>query len=117
MDTLGKRIEIAIQNSFKKKKDIALKIGVHANTITDWIQDKKEPGINKIRSLAVETGCDINWLIMGEEKSVAAPPVVREPQPLYNIGAPLASKIEGLNTYHRAVVEEIVEGLLKIEGK
>lgn len=85
MNTLGERIESVILKSTKKKKEMALLIGIHPNTITDWIQNKKEPGINKIKLLAQHTGCDLNWLITGDDDMVMPSiGMVREPSAPYN---------------------------------
>ena len=61
--TTGDRLRKARQNAGIESRDMAIRLGVSRNTITNWEHDKTQPSLASLRVIADETGIDVAWLL------------------------------------------------------
>ncbi|MFP1727672.1 phage repressor protein CI [Lonsdalea quercina] len=67
------------QYSVSMQKDLADRLGIAAHSISGWVKRGAIPGNFLIRC-ALETGCDLRWLITGEFENASlrdSPPVLK----------------------------------------
>lgn len=125
--SFGRRLSIAMAKVKTTNKELAELIGVHPNTIIFWKNDAKEPGINKVKQAAHFLDCDLAWLITGfdtyelqalkSNREITA--AVRESGPTYIIerNADLVNKLLKLSDENKVLIEGMIDGFLKLEGK
>lgn len=66
--TLGDRLRKARDFADISSTDMAERLGVSRNTITNYENDHTRPSLLAVRAYANETGVDVEWL-MGDVKS------------------------------------------------
>jgi len=66
--SLNKRILDKLKEKNITQAQLAELLGVHRNTINDWIRGRMEPGLKKAFHLAKILNVSIDWLITGIEK-------------------------------------------------
>jgi len=127
MESFGERLKVAIKKSDLSQDQLAKLIGVHQNTISGYVKDKMEPGINKVKLMAHYLGCELVWLITGftaeelalEIQNRELSMIVSEKSPEYraeqNVDA--VNKFLKLTNAHKAIVEVLIDELLKLEGE
>ena len=65
---LGKRLENIRNSKDLTKKEASGKFGVSDTALSKWEEGKTEPPLAYLAYLAENFECDLNWLLMGEEK-------------------------------------------------
>jgi transcriptional regulator with XRE-family HTH domain len=61
--TTGDRLRKARISAGIESRDMADRLGVSRNTITNWEGDKTTPSLASLRVFAEETGIDLAWLL------------------------------------------------------
>lgn len=61
--TTGDRLRKARISAGIESRDMAERLGVSRNTITNWEGDKTTPSLASLRVFAEETGIDLAWLL------------------------------------------------------
>jgi transcriptional regulator with XRE-family HTH domain len=77
-DTLGGRISRARDGLNLSTAQLARRLGVKSNTVSDWETDRSEPRANRITMLAGVLGVSPTWLLTGIGESPSAPEVNSE---------------------------------------
>lgn len=73
MATFGDRIAGAREALGLSQRDLAHRLGVRAETLRGWEEDRTEPRSNRLQMLAGILNVSIRWLLTGEGDGVAAP--------------------------------------------
>jgi len=66
LKTMGERIEHLLKREGMTQKILADLIKVSRNTMGRIIRNEHEPGVEKIRLIALNLKADLNWLITGQ---------------------------------------------------
>ncbi|MFE4469508.1 helix-turn-helix domain-containing protein [Leifsonia sp. NPDC056824] len=64
--TMADRIQKAIRDAGLKKEDVAERLGVHSNTIGNWVNGRSMPKGFYLKQLALMTQHDADWLATGK---------------------------------------------------
>ena len=72
MPNVGERIKDRLKELGYQQKGLAKYVGVHRNTVYDWIRGRMEPDLVNIYKIADFLRCDPTWLKWGD-----APPKVK----------------------------------------
>jgi transcriptional regulator with XRE-family HTH domain len=51
---------------YLKRAEIADKLGVNYQTLTNWLNGRNEIPVSELVKVANETGCSLNWLLTGK---------------------------------------------------
>ena len=73
MATFGDRLAGAREALGLSQRDLAGRLGVRAETLRGWEEDRTEPRANRLQMLAGLLNVSIRWLLTGEGEGVAAP--------------------------------------------
>ncbi|NOX38739.1 MAG: helix-turn-helix transcriptional regulator [Calditrichaeota bacterium] len=65
METLGERIQFLLKKNGLRARDLAKGVNLPETTISNIINNKFEPGVNKIKKIAEFFDVDLHWLITG----------------------------------------------------
>ncbi len=65
METLGERIQFLLKKNGLRARDLARGVNLPETTISNIINNKFEPGVNKIRKIGEFFDVDLHWLITG----------------------------------------------------
>ena len=86
--TFGDRMAAARDRLGLTQAQLAQRIGVKAQTIAAWEQDRAEPRANRLQMLAGMLNVSMVWLMTGAGEGVAAPGAEpRDAAPLSALGA------------------------------
>ena len=64
--TLGDRIRKAIETSPLTVHDVADRLEVHRNTVSQWMHGRSAPSVSDMAAIAELTGVDLRWLRTGD---------------------------------------------------
>lgn len=67
----GRRIAEARLAAGKEQVEIAKALGAAASQVSEWETGAKLPQVNTVARVAEITGCDLQWLITGKERSLS----------------------------------------------
>jgi HTH-type transcriptional regulator, cell division transcriptional repressor len=73
MATFGDRVAGAREALGLSQRDLAHRLGVRAETLRGWEEDRIEPRSNRLQILAGVLNVSIRWLLTGEGEGVGAP--------------------------------------------
>ena len=73
MATFGDRIAAAREAVGLGQRELARRLGVRAETLRGWEEDRSEPRSNRLQMLAGVLNVSIRWLLTGEGEGVAQP--------------------------------------------
>jgi phage repressor protein C with HTH and peptisase S24 domain len=68
METLGARIQWALDRAERNQSDLAKAVGVSRNSVSQWVTGKTEPSSASLKKAAVFLKVDVHWLATGEGK-------------------------------------------------
>jgi transcriptional regulator with XRE-family HTH domain len=68
--TVGDRLRKARESAGIGVAEMALRLGVSRNTITNYEHDHRAPSLRALREWSAITGVPISWLIEGDEPEV-----------------------------------------------
>jgi transcriptional regulator with XRE-family HTH domain len=60
---LGSRIRQARRQSGLSQSQLALKIGAHVTSVSDWERGVNEPSVRHMTSIAEATGKKLDWFV------------------------------------------------------
>ena len=115
------RIRKAMRHSRRTQKDIAEAINMSRNSITWIMKGGTYPPLDKALIMADFLDVRWEWLLGGEGPMVGdveetGDCQAKEQNPKYDTQRlDLAKKINSLSNYHKAIIEEIIESLSKME--
>ncbi len=70
METLGARIQWALDKAERNQSDLAKAVGVSRNSVSQWVTGKTEPSAASLKKAAVYLKVDVHWLATGEGEPV-----------------------------------------------
>jgi transcriptional regulator with XRE-family HTH domain len=73
MATFGDRLAGAREALGLSQRELAERLGIRADTLRSWEEDRTEPRANRLQILAGVLNVSIRWLLTGEGEGVAAP--------------------------------------------
>ena len=73
MATFGDRIAGAREALGLTQRDLAHRLGIRADTLRGWEEDRTEPRANRLQMLAGLLNVSIRWLLTGEGEGVTVP--------------------------------------------
>ncbi len=97
--SIGQRIRIFAKKKYGKLKTLSDFMGISPQQLQQYISGKREPGA-KILLKLLKAGCDINWVLGGEEKA----------EDYRN------AKLENEIKKYRATIESITQTISEING-
>lgn len=66
------RLNAAIREKYKSKKDFANVIGATYEVVRLWCKGKSKPNADFLREISKKTVISVDWLLSGKEKDVTA---------------------------------------------
>lgn len=73
MATFGDRVAAAREARGLSQRDLAHQLGIRADTLRGWEEDRTEPRSNRLQMLAGLLNVSIRWLLTGGGEGVPAP--------------------------------------------
>lgn len=74
---MGERIRRFGLKKFASIKEFAEAMGMSPSNLQAYLQNRREPGTPILKRL-IELGCDIDWLLMGEESNDKRLKIIQE---------------------------------------
>lgn len=65
MNSFGDRLKSSIKKSEYNQKELADKLDVHRNTLSQWVRNERHPDLRTLKELAHWLREDLSWLITG----------------------------------------------------
>ena len=122
IESFGDRLSVILKREGFSQKDLAKLLGVHINTVSQWVRGMREPNLTILRFISHYLNIEYTWLITGEtpvqyaarrqtrklvladEKAVYGEPTEKEIENL-------VAKIVNLDNSSRNLVKELVDKL------
>jgi transcriptional regulator with XRE-family HTH domain len=67
--SLGQRIRLARTNAGLTMKELAARIGVHPDSISDYEADRTDPSARVLGAISLETNVSADWLLIGATRA------------------------------------------------
>ncbi len=125
--TLGTRIKKKLKDKRMSSRALARLIDVSASSLNDIINNRVNPGLNKIALIAHHLEEDLNWLITGmtyeermkKKQNDTINWIISERKSYYDTEktAQTMRQLLELDPEHLEVINDMIETFLKKEGK
>lgn len=86
---ISKRLKILIDILGLTLKDFSRQTGIPYQSLLNYLGGKREPNLENLQKIAIQTNCNLNWLLTGEgemfRRGEKGELKVSEKVPIYNV--------------------------------